>query len=101
MAPGEALGASDDGTAVEGRRALARRSPELANRVIPMLYAQKAQTLYRKAFNGAWDQYGESGKRRRGSSREETAHRVAWSAVKRSFEKRGDRWVRAPSACPP
>ncbi|MGH0031448.1 MAG: ChaB family protein [Myxococcota bacterium] len=53
----------------------------------------RAQTLYRKAFNHAWDEYAPRGKRRKGATREETAHRVAWSAVKHSFERRGDRWV--------
>ena len=52
-----------------------------------------AQTIYRKAFNNAWDEYREASTRRRGASREETAHRVAWSAVKASYEKRGSRWV--------
>ena len=53
-----------------------------------------ARTIYRKAFNGAWDQYADPGDRERGASREETAHRVAWSAVKASYEKREGRWVR-------
>lgn len=55
---------------------------------------KEAQTLYRKAFNSAWDEYGKPGKRRRGASREETAHRVAWAAVKGSYEKRGARWAK-------
>ncbi|MGA2290638.1 ChaB family protein [Bradyrhizobium sp.] len=25
--------------------------------------------------------------------REKTAHRVAWAAVKRKYEKSGDRWI--------
>jgi cation transport regulator len=56
---------------------------------------QDAQTIYRKAYNNAWQEY-ERRERRRGSSasREETAHRVAWAAVKSSFGKRGGRWVR-------
>ena len=53
-----------------------------------------AQTIYRKAFNSAWEQYGPRDKRRVGSSREETAHRVAWAAVEGAYEKRGDRWVK-------
>lgn len=52
-----------------------------------------AQTLYRKVFNNAWDEYADRAKRRGGASREETAHRVAWAAVKKSYEKRGARWV--------
>jgi cation transport regulator len=53
-----------------------------------------AQTIYRKAFNHAWEQYGRRDERRARSSREETAHRVAWAAVKRSYAKHGDRWVK-------
>lgn len=55
---------------------------------------QKAQTIYRKAFNSAWDQYESPEKRRDDSDREETAHRVAWSAVKKVYQK-GDNgtWV--------
>lgn len=54
-----------------------------------------AQTVYRRAFNSAWQHYARRQKRRGGASREETAHRVAWSAVKASFEKRGSRWVKS------
>lgn len=52
-----------------------------------------AQDIYREAFNGAWDEYESPEKRRGDSSREETAHRVAWAAVKDKYEKKGDRWV--------
>ena len=55
---------------------------------------REAQTLYRKAFNSAWDEYRPRRKRRIGVSQEETAHRVAWAAVKRSYEKRSKRWVK-------
>jgi cation transport regulator len=54
----------------------------------------EAQTIYRKVFNNAWDEYAAPSKRRSGASREETAHRVAWAAVKGTYEKRGDRWVK-------
>ena len=57
----------------------------------------RAQTLYRKAFNSAWRQYARADSRRGKASREETAHRVAWAAVERSFDKRGDRWVERPT----
>jgi cation transport regulator len=56
-----------------------------------------AQTLYRKAFNSAWQQYARREKRRDRASREKTAHRVAWSAVKASYEKRRSHWVRIGS----
>lgn len=42
-----------------------------------------AQTVWRKAFNASERQYGE-----------ERAFRIAWAAVKRSYEQRGGRWVR-------
>lgn len=37
-----------------------------------------AQEIYRAAYNSAWDQYNHE---------EERAHRVAWAAVKNSYEK--------------
>jgi cation transport regulator len=48
---------------------------------------EPAQTIYREAFNHAWEQYA------REPRQEEIAHRVAWSAVKRKYRKHGDRWV--------
>lgn len=53
-----------------------------------------AQEIYKEAYNSAWDQYKDPDDRRGDASREETAHRVAWSAVKQSYEKNDDgRWV--------
>ena len=49
-----------------------------------------AQTMYRKAFNGAYDQYSDPDKRRGQSSRDEVAARVAWAAVKNKYEKGSD-----------
>lgn len=46
-----------------------------------------AQEIYKEAFNRAWEQYKDVDERRSGASREETAHRVAWSAVKKKYEK--------------
>jgi cation transport regulator len=54
---------------------------------------QHAQEIYQAAFNSAWDQYDKPEERRGDSSREETAHAVAWAAVKQKYEKRNDRWV--------
>jgi cation transport regulator len=53
-----------------------------------------AQEIYLEAFNNAWKQYDDPSERRSGASREEVAHRVAWSAVKQVYVKRNDRWVR-------
>jgi cation transport regulator len=69
-----------------------RKNADLPDRVKDHLPGH-AQDIYREAFNSAWDEY-ESPKERRGdSSREETSHRVAWSAVKKKYEKQGDDWV--------
>lgn len=43
----------------------------------------KAQRTFAKAHDSAVDEYGEG----------ERAHRVAYSALKHAFEKKGDRWV--------
>jgi cation transport regulator len=48
---------------------------------------EHAQEIYRAAYNSAWEQYDEPEERRGDASREETAHRVAWAAVKRVYEK--------------
>ncbi len=46
-----------------------------------------AQEIYKEAFNSAWDQYKDAEDRRGDATREETAHRVAWAAVKNVYEK--------------
>lgn len=43
-----------------------------------------AQDIYRETFNHAHERYAD----------EEIAHRVAWAAVKKSYQKLGARWVR-------
>lgn len=49
-----------------------------------------AQVIYREAFNHAWDEYKAPADRRGHESREETAHKVAWAAVKHTYEKDAD-----------
>ena len=54
-----------------------------------------AQDIYREAYNSAWDQYKAPSDRRDDSSREETAHQVAWAAVKNKYKKNdNDNWVK-------
>jgi cation transport regulator len=64
--------------------------PESVRDNLPM----HAQEIYKEAFNSAWDQYDEPEERRGDASREETAHRVAWSAVKKQYEKSNGKWVK-------
>lgn len=47
-----------------------------------------AQDIYREAFNHAWQEYAGDPRQ------EEIAHRVAWAAVKKVYEKIGTQWVR-------
>lgn len=46
-----------------------------------------AQKIYKEAFNHAWAEYERPEDRRGESTREETAHKVAWSAVKQKYAK--------------
>ena len=55
---------------------------------------EHAQKIYQEAFNHAWKEYDTPGERRGDDSREEVAHKVAWSAVKQVYEKRNGKWVR-------
>lgn len=57
--------------------------PDSVKNVLP----SHAQYIYMEAFNSAWDQYDQPEERRGDTSREETAHRVAWAAVKNKYEK--------------
>lgn len=50
--------------------------------------------IYKEAYNSAWEEYKDPEERRGDASREETAHRVAWAAVKKKYEKKDDRWVK-------
>ncbi len=49
-----------------------------------------AQEIYVSAFNSAYDEYKDPDKRRGDESRDEAAHRVAWSAVENKYEKGED-----------
>lgn len=62
--------------------------PDNVRDVLP----KHAQEIYRAAFNSAWDEYKDPAERRGHASREETAHKVAWAAVKHEYEKDGDKW---------
>ncbi|AIF80694.1 ChaB family protein [endosymbiont of Acanthamoeba sp. UWC8] len=54
----------------------------------------KAQEIYLKAFDSAWEEYQDSDKRRGEETREEVSHKVAWSAVKKKYHKdESGNWV--------
>lgn len=61
--------------------------PDNVKSVLP----DHAQDIYKEAFNSAYDQYDKPEERQGDASREETAHRVAWSAVKKAgYQKSSD-----------
>jgi cation transport regulator len=52
-----------------------------------------AQEIYLDAYNSAWEEYKDPQDREGDASREETSHKVAWSAVKKKYEKgKDDKW---------
>jgi cation transport regulator len=55
-----------------------------------------AQEIYLKAHKNAIRHYTSPSKRRGGKqqSKEQVAHKDAWSAVKKEYKKKGDKWVR-------
>lgn len=58
-----------------------------------------AQTIYREAYNSAYEQYKDPESRQGDRSREEVAHAVAWSAVEQKYEKGSDGyWHPKPNA---
>ncbi|WP_199634961.1 putative cation transport regulator ChaB [Serratia sp. PAMC26656] len=60
--------------------------PDNVKNVLP----DHAQEIYKEAFNSAWDQYRDPDDRCGDDSREETAHKVAWAAVKQVYRKGDD-----------
>ena len=60
--------------------------PENVKSVLP----DHAQDIYKEAFNSAYEEYKSPEERRGDADREETAHKVAWSAVKKKYEKGAD-----------
>lgn len=60
--------------------------PENVTNVLP----EHAQDIFREAFNSAYEEYKDPEDRRGDSDRDETARRVAWSAVKQKYQKGED-----------
>ena len=65
-----------------------RELPDSVKRALP----SHAQDIYREAFDNAWQEYSDPSKRRGNESLEEVAHKVAWAAVKKQYEKVGNEW---------
>ncbi|HEY0964785.1 MAG TPA: ChaB family protein [Candidatus Paceibacterota bacterium] len=60
-------------------------------------HVPRAQELYREVFNTAYLKYAASTMRLQGRNREETAHAVAWNAVRKYYEVGADgKWHQKP-----
>jgi len=57
--------------------------PKGVENVLP----EHAKEIYKEAHNSALEQYVDPKKRRGDESLEEVAHKVAWAAVKKEYEK--------------
>ena len=57
---------------------------------------EHAQHIFKKTHASAVKEYEDPEKRRGGKkeSTEEVAHKVAWAAVKKEYEKEGEKWVK-------
>lgn len=83
-----------------GRKTRSRSSTRSSSRLSPRTkkaidtLPSHAREIYKKAHKNALKQYKSPSKRRGGKSqsREQVAHKVAWSAVKKEYKKEGDRW---------
>lgn len=78
------------------RTSSARLSPRTRKAIDAL--PSHAQNIYAKAHKNALKQYKSPAKRRGGrrQSREQVAHKVAWSAVKKAgYKKEGDRWEKS------
>jgi cation transport regulator len=60
--------------------------PENVKNVLP----DHAQDIYKEAFNSAYEEYAKPQDRHDGDGKEETAHKVAWSAVKKAGYQKGN-----------
>ena len=65
--------------------------PEQVKSVLPV----HGQEIYRAAYNNAWEEYKSPEDRKEDNTREETAHKVAWAAVKNVYHKNmSGEWVK-------
>ena len=53
-----------------------------------------AQEIFLETYNSAWEQYKKPNDRDGDDGREEVSFKVAWSAVKQSYEKQNGEWVK-------
>ena len=68
-----------------------RKAPKELRDKLP----KRAQEIFVKVFNSAYEQYKDPKKRKGDQSRDEVARKTAWSAVKKEYKKGDDgKWHR-------
>ncbi len=68
--------------------------PESVTNVLPA----HGQDIYKEAFNSAYEEYKDAKDRRADEDRETVAHKVAWAAVEKMYEKGADdKWHKKES----
>ena len=63
--------------------------PDSVKHVLPI----HAQEIYAAAFNHAWEEYKNPQKRQGQESKEQIAHKVAWTAVEKKYTMSNGSWV--------
>lgn len=54
--------------------------------------SKHAQEIFMSAFNNAWERFADPENRKGDASQEAAANKVAWSAVKKKYEKKDGEW---------
>jgi cation transport regulator len=84
------------------RKSSGRGDKQLSSRTKKQIDSlpKHAQHIYTKAHASAIEQYQSPEKRRGGKKQsvEEVAHKAAWAAVKKKYNKKGNEWVRKAEA---
>lgn len=63
--------------------------PERVKNVLP----KHAQEIYQTVFNRVWTQFQGAEKTEDNLKKEESAHKIAWAAVKKKYKKIDGKWV--------
>jgi cation transport regulator len=63
--------------------------PDSVKHVLP----SHGLSIFREAFNHAWEEYKSPSHRRIQETHEEVCFKVAWAAVKKNYKKQGEKWV--------
>lgn len=64
--------------------------PEFVQNHLP----ESAQDIFREAYNNAFEEYRGPKQHRIHESREDTAYKAAWAAVKEKYVQENEKWVR-------